>query len=120
MFRSKSPLQDSSSFNSKPPISIEDLSQDNPSTLFYESPINKATKINITYSPSENPLSCVTSPKAEPVPLASDQMARFILDSIMTERDKLSDQCDAIHSHIEKLLNSRVSNKENFRYPRKP
>lgn len=116
MLRIKTPLRDSGSSNSKSDLTIEDLSQDNPSTLFYESPINRATRLNITFSPSENPLSCVVSPKAGSIPLASDEIAKHIIENIKTEREKLNSQCESLSLHIDRLLNNRVTGKENRRY----
>mmetsp|Transcript_26392 Transcript_26392/g.47397 ORF Transcript_26392/g.47397 Transcript_26392/m.47397 type:complete len:103 (-) Transcript_26392:2281-2589(-) len=66
-----------------------------------ESPIKQIYKLNLTYSPSNDPLSLLTSPRAES---SSEEMARRLRDNILQERNSFNTQCDNLKRRIQKLL----------------
>jgi Ulp1 family protease len=77
---------------------LDELSEE---SSLNESPIKHAYKLNLTYSPSNDPLSSITSPKSE---LSSEVMARRLRDNILQERKDFNYQCDNLKTRIQKLM----------------
>ncbi|CAG9321474.1 unnamed protein product [Blepharisma stoltei] len=87
-------------------------------SFFFESPIQFASKSNLSYSPSNDFLSSVTSPKTQDLPLTTELMAKQLHEAINQHKVAFSRKCDKIKQEIQSLLSE--DGKENiFRAPEK-
>lgn len=82
---------------------LENQEYSSPS-FFFESPIQFASKSNLSYSPSNDFLSSVTSPKAQDLPLNTETMAKQLREAINQQKLSFSKKCDKIKLEIQALL----------------